>query len=273
MIKLLSSANSQEVLALQNALRRAGMPVTVTERGSTLELWLVQSSYEAAAREFIREYKANPPAEQPNQAPVANLGAAAMWQLLARQAGVFTFFIFAIIALVAVAQWFIAPDLTLSYLIFSPYGGQVLEVSQPWRWVTPIFLHFSATHLIFNLFWWWYLGGRLELTYGSATLVLVTIVTAVASNYAQWFMSGPLFGGLSGVVYGLLGFAMVVAWKRPWHPLALPPALLIFMIGWLLLGYTDLLWVNMANEAHSVGLLSGIALGILLRNKRPALRR
>lgn len=272
MIKLHSSRNSQEVLALQTMLRRAGIPVTVTERGNLLELWLVQASYEAAARELIREFRTNPPTDLDQEAPLATLGGAALWQLLARQAGLFTFILFILVLMVTAAQWFIAPEFTLSQLIFSPYGGHTLELAQPWRWLTPILLHFSATHLIFNLFWWWYLGGRIELVYGSKVLIFVTLVTAVASNYAQWYVSGPLFGGLSGVVYGLLGFAMIVAWQRPRHPLALPPALLIFMIGWLLLGYTDLLWVNVANEAHSVGLISGILLGFLWRAKKPAIR-
>jgi GlpG protein len=87
----------------------------------------------------------------------------------------------------------------------------------------------------------------------------------VVSNYAQWASSGPLFGGLSGVVYGLLGFVMIVTWQKPTHSLSLPPFLYIFMIGWLLLGYTNILWVNVANEAHALGLMSGIVLGFVFR--------
>lgn len=269
MKKLFSSTDAQQIAMLQQIMQRSGVPVTVVERGSALELMLIQPGYEPVAKEIIREFKANPPnlddfITQQNAQPKQPQGPA-LWKILARQAGIVTFIVFLAVMITALMQWLIAPTVTISQLIFTPRGVPELSFSQPWRFVSPILLHFSATHLVFNLFWWWYLGGRTELAYGSGILAAVTIITAVVSNYFQWAASGPLFGGLSGVVYGLLGFAMVVAWKNPRHPLSLPPFLLIFMIGWLLLGYTDILWVNVANEAHAVGLISGIVLGFIIR--------
>lgn len=269
MKKIFSSADPRQIEMLQRILQRSGVPVTVVERGSSLELMLIQPGYESVAKEIIRDFKANPPnveefINQQKSQPKEPQGPA-LWQILARQAGVVTFIVFLAVLITALMQWLIAPTETISQLIFTPRGVPELSFSQPWRFITPILLHFSATHLVFNLFWWWYLGGRTELAYGSGILAIVTIITAIVSNYFQWATSGPLFGGLSGVVYGLLGFAMVVAWKKPSHPLSLPPFLLIFMIGWLLLGYTDILWVNVANQAHAVGLISGIVLGFIIR--------
>lgn len=247
------------------ALQRAGIPATAAERGGKIDILLIQPGYEATAEEVIQAFKRNP--EQfADQTPLFTAASSpSLWRLLARQAGIITLFVFAAVLITALMQWVIAPELTISGLLFTPLGIPDLNFQQPWRFISPILLHFSATHLVFNLFWWWYLGGRIELRYGSGTLVLITIVTAVVSNYAQWLSSGPLFGGLSGVVYGLLGFVMIVTWQKPSHPLSLPPFLFIFMIGWLLLGYTDILWVNVANEAHAFGLISGIVLGFVFR--------
>ncbi|MCH8492910.1 MAG: rhomboid family intramembrane serine protease [Idiomarina sp.] len=262
---LYSSANQKEAQQLLRALQRAGIPATAAERGATIDILLIQPGYEATAKEIIQAFKDNPE-EFTEQAPLFVAATSpSLWRLLAKQAGIVTFLVFAAVLLTALMQWVIAPEWTISSLLFTPLGMPELSFQQPWRFVTPILLHFSATHLVFNLFWWWYLGGRIELRYGAATLALITIVTALVSNYAQWASSGPLFGGLSGVVYGLLGFVMIVTWQKPTHSLSLPPFLYIFMIGWLLLGYTDILWVNVANEAHALGLISGIVLGFVFR--------
>jgi len=36
------------------------------------------------------------------------------------------------------------------------------------------------------------------------------------------------------------------------------------MLVWLLLGFADVLWVNMANAAHTAGLMSGCVMAWLL---------
>ena len=57
--------------------------------------------------------------------------------------------------------------------------------------------------------------------------------------------------------------------------LQLPNAIVGFMLVWLVLGYADILWVNMANAAHTAGLITGCvmaALISLLADKRKASR-
>ncbi|HCA76013.1 MAG TPA: rhomboid family intramembrane serine protease GlpG, partial [Alteromonas sp.] len=90
------------------------------------------------------------------------------------------------------------------------------------------------------------------------------VVTALVSNLAQLMVSGPNFGGLSGVVYGLVGFVWITGWLRPQWGLYLPKAIVGFMLVWLLLGFADVLWVNMANAAHTAGLISGCVMAWLL---------
>lgn len=139
--------------------------------------------------------------------------------------------------------------------------------------ITPIFVHFSAPHLIFNLLWWWVFGGQIERLQSSLQLFLLTLTIGFISNVAQYFSTGANFGGLSGVVYGVLGYCWIWGKLRPQDNIFLPNALFNFMIAWLLLGYTGFLEPLMgkiANEAHLGGLLSGLVLGFIFVTKRGA---
>lgn len=252
----------QGMAQLRLFLLQHGIAVTVSESSGTLEMWLLDTQRQEQAEYLIEEFKRTGANNTLETSQGSVLGPTL--HSLAQQAGMFTFVIFVVTLLVAALQVLWSMESVFGALMITPPGSNELPWSQPWRLFTPALIHLSATHLFFNLFWWWYLGGRLELRFGSGHLALVTAVTAIAANLAQWYSSGPLFGGLSGVVYGLLGFCAVYGWQRR-TTLTLPNALLVFMVGWLVLGYTDLLWVNMANEAHLFGLLSGLALGAIYR--------
>ena len=52
--------------------------------------------------------------------------------------------------------WFAIPVEMLLSFEWPWQRGQV------WRLITPVLLHFSVLHLLFNLAWWWYLGARSE---------------------------------------------------------------------------------------------------------------
>ncbi len=135
-----------------------------------------------------------------------------------------------------------------------------------WRLLTPVFLHFGLLHCVFNMLWTWELGRRLERARGSSTLLAVLLLAGAGGNIAQ-FIAEPhaIFGGMSGVIYGLLGYSWV--WSRLTGDPAtrLPPGLLGFMVGWLLLcmsGVVEALGFGaIANAAHFVGLVVGVALG------------
>ena len=131
-----------------------------------------------------------------------------------------------------------------------------------WRLLGPAFIHFGVMHIVFNLLWWWILGSQLERIFGSVGLGIIFVVSAVASNTAQLTFHGPNFGGLSGVVYALFGFVWWIGFLRPQWGIGLPNNLIVFMLAWLVLGYTEILWVDMANEAHLFGLISGCVLAL-----------
>ena len=134
--------------------------------------------------------------------------------------------------------------------------------SEPWRLLLPMFLHFSPLHLFFNAWWLKDLGSIVESLESSGRLALVVVLSALVGHGLQLAWTGPAFGGLSGVVYGLLGYVGVRAKLDPASGYRLPRSIVVWMGLWLLLGFTPLLG-RIANGAHLGGLLGGMLAGAL----------
>jgi GlpG protein len=144
----------------------------------------------------------------------------------------------------------------------------LLGDAQIWRWLTPVFLHFSIAHLAFNCVVTLDLGRRIELIQGTGYFLLVVVLTGVFGNLAQALFSGyPLFGGLSGVAYGLLGYLLVMQKRFPADPRwQLPAGFAIGLLVFLVLfstGVTEFIGLYIANAAHWAGLCCGVLLALL----------
>jgi len=133
---------------------------------------------------------------------------------------------------------------------------------QIWRLVTPIFIHFTLLHILFNMLWLWELGSMIEARQGSLLLLVMVLAVAVAGNLAQYLFSGPMFGGMSGVVYGLLGYIWIRGKLDPGSGLYLHPTTVAMMIGWFILCALDLVG-HVANATHAAGLFMGMGWGFL----------
>lgn len=140
--------------------------------------------------------------------------------------------------------------------------SDMLASGQWWRLLTPIFMHFSAMHILFNLLWVWVAGGRMEADQGGLSLCGLVFFAGVLSNLCQFWVAGPMFGGMSGVVFALIGYSWL--WdRRAYTPsFGLPPALMGFAVLWLVLGFTGVLeragLGAIANTAHLAGLVGGL---------------
>lgn len=153
------------------------------------------------------------------------------------------------------------------YIQFTPLADS-LASGQWWRLVTPMLIHFGILHLAMNGMWYWELGRRIELRQGSINLLGLTLLFSLVSNYAQYYFSGPtLFGGLSGVLYGLLGHCWIYQLLSPNPIYRLPRGVLVMMLVWLLLCLSGLVSMigfgEIANAAHVGGLLVGCLTGLL----------
>jgi GlpG protein len=135
-------------------------------------------------------------------------------------------------------------------------GGQV------WRLITPIFIHFGITHLLFNMLVLRDLGGIVEMCQGTKKLALLVLIIALGSNLGQYMWDGFYFGGMSGVLYGLFGYIWIRSQSEPGSGLALSQMTIGIMLVWFFLCLAGLLG-NVANGTHAVGLIMGMLWGAL----------
>tara|TARA_B110000046_G_scaffold52200_1_gene58372 strand:+ start:1452 stop:2339 length:888 start_codon:yes stop_codon:yes gene_type:complete len=276
------SANADLTLVTQT-LWRHKVPHRVRFVTGEQQLWLQDSQHYSLAQALMQQV------EQ---------GIAADEKAGSASAGLLNSFVMAdkVLSTNGVKAWFKSTPITLMVLIstllvalFSQLGSQLEAVAwfsffplvldtqaylvtgfdhlwlQPWRLISPMLLHFGWLHLVFNVLWWLDLGRRIECQ-SRLLLVALLLFTSVAANVAQAWQVASLFGGLSGVIYGLLGYIWVMDRYNPirYH---LPQNILIFMLLWLLLGISGLFpalgFGDMANMAHIGGLVAGVAWGFM----------
>ena len=156
------------------------------------------------------------------------------------------------------------------YVSFNSFETTYMQNNEWWRLITPMFIHFSLTHLVFNCLWIYVLGSKIEQIDGHIIFINLVIFSSIISNLAQHFFGeSALFGGLSGVIYGLLGYCMITEVDTKQERYDLPPALYLFMLIWLILGFLGILnlfgFVNVANYAYRGGLISGIIFAMITR--------
>ena len=154
--------------------------------------------------------------------------------------------------------------------LYPSFQATYIASQEWWRLITPTFLHFSLTHLIFNCLWIYILGSKIEIIDGKGIFLTLFLISGLSSNLGQYFITGDyLFGGLSGVVYGLLSYCFILDLDNRGQRYDLPIALYIFMFIWLLIGFTGLLKIfgfgNVANIAHLVGMIAGFILGLIAK--------
>ena len=154
--------------------------------------------------------------------------------------------------------------------LYPSFQNTYIASQEWWRLITPTFLHFSLTHLIFNCLWIYILGSKIEINDGRGIFLTLFFISGLSSNLGQYFITGDyLFGGLSGAVYGLLGYCFILDLDNRSQRYDLPNALYLFMFIWLLIGFTGLLKIfgfgNVANIAHLVGMIAGFILGLIAK--------
>jgi len=133
------------------------------------------------------------------------------------------------------------------------YGFQI------WRFITAIFLHGSAVHLIYNMFALLFFGVLLEKLIGSKRFLGLFFVSGIVANLVSvWFYPSSL--GASGAIYGILGVLIM-----------LKPMMMVWAFGLILpMFIAGILWIVGAvigifipsNTGH-IAHLSGVGVGVL----------
>ncbi len=259
----------EDLSALSRFLHEHGVVHRITEERGHQVVWTRSTEQADLVRELyargIAQHSA--PSARPVQQKVH-------WQQLLRRIPV-TLLVLLVTAIAALFTGLGTNIGAVVWLTFNPVivEGRALtllplDLQQWWRLLTPIFLHFGWLHLAFNALWFWELGRRIEMRSGGFWLLGLTLLFGLVSNLAQWWFGGAaIFGGLSGVLYGLLGYCWLYQLLAPNSYFDLPKGVVVMMFGWLVLcmsGVIELLGFGaIANAAHVGGLLMGCACGAM----------
>lgn len=158
----------------------------------------------------------------------------------------------------------------LTFYDFDRVGAHIifsLPHSEYWRLITPIFLHFGLMHIAFNMSLLWFAGRQIELLQGSVRMLGISMVIGLGSNILQAMYSEvAVFGGMSGVVYGLLGYGWIWNLLRPEKSLHIPNVIFYFSLAMMVLGFAGFIGLlgagKVANVAHLGGLIMGLLMGL-----------
>lgn len=188
-----------------------------------------------------------------------NYASPSLFSLIKSKAGWFTLAIIIVSSIIYLLQL-----LGFSRDIFGllHFPASSYQQWQLWRWVTHSLLHFSVIHIVFNMLWWWQLGGDIEKRLGTGKLIGIFVLSSTCSGLAQYWVKGFYFGGLSGVVYALVGYIWMMNWKCPKAGLTIQKSVLVFLLVWLMLGFVQP-FMAIANSAHLAGLVVGVLYGAL----------
>lgn len=145
---------------------------------------------------------------------------------------------------------------------YVPHGLREIREGEFWRLLTPILAHGDWLHLFFNMMWLFSLGSLIEARQSTGKLGLLVVVVGVGSNLGQYFWKDACFFGMSGVIYGLLGYVWMKAKLDPASGLFVHPYTVAMMLIWFVLCLSPVV-PNVANGAHAVGLAMGVLWGFL----------
>ncbi|MEZ6127608.1 MAG: rhomboid family intramembrane serine protease [Planctomycetaceae bacterium] len=136
----------------------------------------------------------------------------------------------------------------------------LIRSGELWRFVTPAFIHLNLLHIIMNMLAFRNLGCGVEYLRGTGRYLVLCLILAVGSSTVQFLWAGPGFGGMSGVLFGLVGYIWMKGRTRPEDGLGLTSRGITMAFLWLVMCMAGV-FGNIANGAHLGGFVVGILIG------------
>ncbi|WP_311750053.1 rhomboid family intramembrane serine protease GlpG [Proteus penneri] len=268
MIHIITLSNPQAADLFVNYMATKGVRIHAKNENQQISLWLEdQHQLDMVEKElntFLREpfhprYQAaswqtgNPQNTGIKYRPAFSI------KNMVQRSGPLTVLVIILCILVFIWQQVVGDYDVMLHLAW-PYEESLnLEV---WRYITPAFIHFSLMHIAFNLAMWWYLASQIEQQLGTGKLFVIMLVSALFSNWAQSLFTDSNFGGLSGVVYALIGYVGLTGIRNPEKGIGAPTGLIVFSILWIVAGYMGVLGDSIGNAAHFAGFLIGLLMAL-----------
>ena len=272
-------ALDRDLSLLSQAFHQEGIAHRFTEEQGEQRLWLANSHQQEHAQSLVEAFLSG--ASIVAQPDVQATQSFNLVEWLMRTPVTWLLIILGALGYAAVA----GPIAWLyEFLTYTPtkiVGAKVLmakwQWAEPWRMLTPVFLHFSLAHIIFNAAAMLQVGSWVERLWGLRFYLVLCLLTGIAGKALQYSWSqSPMFGGLSGIVFGLFTFNGVTQLLQPSKAFPLPKGLYVMLAVWLIAGFTpffeQVFGVQMGNGAHLGGALAG-ALTAVLANWAQAKKR
>ena len=156
---------------------------------------------------------------------------------------------------------------TMAAIRWGALGGNPIYGSlgavQPWRYLSAMFVHFGALHILFNMMALWDFGRATEQRLGSARFVIIFVGTGIVGFVASdvWFtlvrQAPYLTAGASGGLFGLVGTLIGYLYARR------DPIWKKFLVRFAILAAIFAIALPVNNAAHIGGFASGVPLGYL----------
>jgi len=87
------------------------------------------------------------------------------------------------------------------------YGMKINEyiiAGEVWRLITPVLLHGSILHILFNMYALYAIGRGLEIQFGNARFLLLYLVTAFTGNVLSFLITPNPSLGASTAIFGIV---------------------------------------------------------------------
>jgi GlpG protein len=185
MLMITSFTNPRVAQAFVDYMATQGVILTIQQHTQT-DVWLADESQADRVNNELARFLENPgdPRYLAASWQSGHTGSGLQYHrfpflaTVRERAGPFTLLLMAACILTFIIMN-VAGDQSVMILLAWPYDSSVqFDV---WRYFSHALMHFSFLHILFNLLWWWYLGGAVEKRLGSGKLIVITIISALLS--------------------------------------------------------------------------------------------
>lgn len=158
-----------------------------------------------------------------------------------------------------VQQLSLVDPVTLDALYMGPRAFD----DQPWGFFLALLPHGGPLHLLFNAYFTWQLGTRIEYVLGPWRMLALVLLIALPTSAAQYAFSGGAIG-LSGVVYGFVALLFVLDRNDRRFRGAIDPRTVQWFVMWFFLAIvlSQIGPTRIAHIAHGAGALVGWLIGV-----------
>jgi len=160
--------------------------------------------------------------------------------------------------------------------LFNNYGFSLKNLldKKIWVFITSIFLHADAEHLILNMIALFFFGRVVEMSLGRKKFLLIFFMSSIVGNLA--FLTSSFFLGsyssvigASAAIFGLMGTAMLVKpLEFVFYPYLIPVPLILVAVIYVLYNITSFLFIatnisksNISYISHIGGIITGMFFG------------